>query len=282
MLPNFLVIGAMKAGTTSLWSYLRTHPDVFMSEEKELHFFVERRNWGRGLGWYEAQFRGAREGEAVGEASTTYTMFPRYPEVPERIARTLPGVRLVYVVRNPIERIRSHYRDDLLRGRERRPIERAVRDNPNYVDFSRYALQIERYLKHFPRRRLLVITTEDLRIERSATMERVFRFLDLDPRAVESSFDWELNRTASKRERKPLARLIRRVPGHRAIASRAPGRLRHLHYRLTTRSLEEVPPERLDLPAPLREELADRLAEEVERLERYLGREVGWLDQATG
>ena len=110
-LPSFLVIGAMKAGTTSLYHYLHAHPQVFMPSIKELDFFVAGGNWGRGLHWYQKQFAGAGPGAvAVGEASTMYTKYPSVDGVPERIAAHLPEVRLVYVVRDPIDRIRSHYR----------------------------------------------------------------------------------------------------------------------------------------------------------------------------
>ena len=71
-LPNFLVIGAMKAGTTSLFHYLRDHPQVFLPEEKELYFFTEEDNWHRGLEWYRSRFRGAGDAKAVGEASVGY------------------------------------------------------------------------------------------------------------------------------------------------------------------------------------------------------------------
>src|SRR5204863_2222453 len=85
MLPNFLIIGAQKSGTTSLYRYLQMHPDVFMPRNKEPDFFVAERNWPMGLDWYEAHFAAARDAIAIGEASTTYTMYPHYAGVPERV-----------------------------------------------------------------------------------------------------------------------------------------------------------------------------------------------------
>src|SRR5207244_11766706 len=87
MLPTFLVIGAMKSGTTSLYRYLQAHPDVYMSEEKELNYFTGGQNWERGVSWYEAQFEKAGSARAIGEASTNYTNYPQIAAVPERIAR---------------------------------------------------------------------------------------------------------------------------------------------------------------------------------------------------
>ena len=119
-LPTFLIIGTMKGGTTSLHRYLRQHPDVFMPEQKELNFFLdeyagrpidppEERNWSRGLTWYERQFAGAEDERAVGEASANYTRYPTYPGVAERIAKIVPEMKLIYLMRNPIDRVLSHY-----------------------------------------------------------------------------------------------------------------------------------------------------------------------------
>ena len=98
-----------------------------------------------------------------------------YQGVPARIADHIPRARLVYVVRDPIDRIRSHYQTRLTEGTERSPIDRAVRENPIYLDYSRYAMQLDRYLDHFPREQLLVITAEDLRGDRRATIQKVVR-----------------------------------------------------------------------------------------------------------
>ena len=136
-LPNFIVIGAMKSGTTSLFHYLQAHPQVFMSPLKEVEFFVEEKNWRRGMDWYRAQFAGASPGAlAIGEASTAYTKYPEYPGVPERIASSLPDARLIYILRDPIERIRSHYQHRVLSGAEREPLERAVLNDERYMNLS--------------------------------------------------------------------------------------------------------------------------------------------------
>ena len=106
MLPNLIVIGAAKCGTTSLHEYLDLHPEVAMSREKELDFFVEEKHWGRGVEWYAAQFEDA---PVRGESSPSYTAYPRYRGVPERIRRVVPDAKLVYLVRDPVERIVSHF-----------------------------------------------------------------------------------------------------------------------------------------------------------------------------
>src|SRR3954447_530769 len=102
MLPNFVIIGTMKGGTTSLYHYLRHHPQVFMTETKELHYFVADKNLSRGLDWYERNFAGAGDAVAVGEASPDYTKYPIHADVPKRMADVMPWARLVYVIRNPV------------------------------------------------------------------------------------------------------------------------------------------------------------------------------------
>src|SRR6266568_8270036 len=120
-LPNFLIVGAMKSGTSSLWSYLRSHPQVFMPDMKEPMFFVEKKNWSKGLDWYRGLFDDAGEAVAIGEASQPYTMAHSFPGVPGRIVSLIPDVKIIYVLRHPVERMRSHYLHDRVIGTETRP-----------------------------------------------------------------------------------------------------------------------------------------------------------------
>ena len=97
MLPTVIVIGAAKCGTTSVHEYLDDHPEVAMSAEKELNFFVEEKNWPRGIAWYESQFD--PDAPVRGESSPTYTAYPEYHGVPERIRSVVPDAKLIYLVR---------------------------------------------------------------------------------------------------------------------------------------------------------------------------------------
>jgi hypothetical protein len=198
MLPTFLVIGSLKGGTTSLVQYLSTHPDVFMPENKETGFFVERLAWRCGLDWYEDLFADAGHATAIGEASPTYTLYPSLPGVPERIASVLPDVRLVYVVRHPIERMRSQYLHAVAREQEHRTMTRAFLETPEYMDGSRYATQIDQYLQYFDPAQLLVVTSESLRDDRAATVRRVFEFIGVDPDWVPPNLRCESHRTRDR------------------------------------------------------------------------------------
>lgn len=210
-LPNFLVIGAMKAGTSSLYHYLRAHPHVFMPAAKELSFFAYEPDTRRSLEWYREQFAPASpDAVALGEASTMYTKHPRHPNVPERIASLIEDAKLIYILRDPIDRIRSHYQHQVSVGAERHPFERAIFEDPMYVDCSRYAMQLERYLRLFPRKQLHLMTSERLRADRLASIRDVYRFLDVDPDFAPEDLDREFYRSDERIPYPPAAWRIRR------------------------------------------------------------------------
>ena len=198
-LPDFLVIGALKAGTTSLFEYLRGHPQLFLPDAKELGFFVAEHTWSHGLDWYRAQFATAPTGVLCGEVSPAYAWYPSFGGVPERSASVVPEVRIVYLVREPFARMRSQWLQAIALGKERRTLTRAVLETPGYVDCSRYATQLERYLRVFPRERVHVVSSERLRDARAETVRGVFRFLGVDDSWLPPNLSRSYHRTAEKR-----------------------------------------------------------------------------------
>jgi hypothetical protein len=282
-LPTFLLIGAMKAGTTSLYHYLGAHPQVATPQYKAPEFFIAEANWHRGIDWYRRQFPPVGpEVLAVGEASNSYSKYPRYPGVPERIAAHVPDVRLVYVVRDPIARIRSHYQTRVAEGSEAAPFADAVFGNPIYLDYSRYAMQLEQYLRHFPREQLLVITSEELRTQRAITMRKVFGFIGVDPDVVPAELDRDFYQTRDRAARSPVPLGLRKYLKHRFPSTRrfkelennTLGALRRLAGRRTER------PQRAT-PFPIAEDvlarLVDELRDDVRRLRAHLGPDFdGW------
>lgn len=276
MLPNLLIIGAMKAGSTSLHRYLSDHPQAFMSRVKELDFFVEELNWGRGLAWYEQWFEGSEDALVRGESSTSYTKAPRYRGVPARIASITPDVKLIYLVRDPIERIRSQYLHEVSKAREPLPFARAVLENPIYVDTSRYAYQLDNYLKHFPVENLLVVTNDELRADRVGLMKRVYGFLGISIDHVPTQIDKEFNPTSSRRAMRRGEVLLRRVPGFSSAMRYTPLGLKSAVRRLTTRKMTRDA-EATVVDERLRRELQDRLRDDVGLLRAYLGPDFdGW------
>jgi len=160
---DFIIIGSMKAATTTLHTWLGDQPEVHMASVKEPSFFSFPDNWSRGYGWYEQLYTGAREGQLLGEASTSYT-FPEYGgDAATRIFAHHPDVRLIFLVRHPVDRLRSHYRHEVQRAREKRPFPEAVSDaDSEYVRRSCYFSTLSPYIDRFPRKQIKVITTEEL------------------------------------------------------------------------------------------------------------------------
>ena len=277
-LPDFVVIGAMKAGTTSLFHYLEAHPQIFMPSVKEADFFVEELNWSRGVDWYRRQFRGAGSALAVGEASPAYTKYPLYAGVPERMASVIPRARLIYLVRDPIERIRSHYEHCVMVGTETRPIEEAVLEDARYLDCSRYGLQISRYLRHFPSEQVLIVRSEDLREQREETVRSIYRFLEIDDAVLPATLQHEYYRT-NDRESYPayvwwLRRNLKRiVPARsrwraRRSVSLALERMSAVRQRLVG-THPSVSRPRAEITPELRERLVEALRNDVNELRRH-------------
>ena len=182
-LPDLVVIGAMKCGTTSLHAYLDAHPDVGMSRLKELNFFFgpeDAGNWHRGVDWYAGQFDLA--GAVRGESSPGYTS-PSHPEVAARMAALLPSARLLYAVRDPVRRALSQYGHHRREGTEPRPLAEALLDPASqYLSRGRYLERLEPFLATGAfDGRITVIAQEEMETGLGATMRRLFGVLGVDP-----------------------------------------------------------------------------------------------------
>jgi hypothetical protein len=195
-LPTFILVGAMKCGTTSLHQYLEAHPEICVSDPKEPNFFLGRNE--KGLDWYRQCFDG--EAREYGEASTNYTKYPTFRGVPERMHDLLPEVKLLYLVRDPIERALSHYAHNRAAGREAQSVDEAFRpvEESHYLQTSRYHAQISRYLDHYPREHLLVVESERLRADRRAVLRTIFEFLGVATEIDGTAFEEEYHTTSGK------------------------------------------------------------------------------------
>lgn len=178
VLPDFLVIGAQRAGTSLLHQILLTHPEVYVPRRrKEVHYF----DWyfERGADWYRGFFPSAAEAarfRAIGEATPDYLATP---EAPERIHALLPGCRLIVILRNPVDRAYSWYLYARRIRDERRSFEDFLKHDPTTLEWGLYARHLERYLALFPRAALLVLIYEELVREPAEELGRLARFLDL-------------------------------------------------------------------------------------------------------
>jgi hypothetical protein len=291
-LPDFLLIGAMKSGTTTLWRHLASHPEIFMATPKEPQFFSREHAYSRGLDWYCSLFAAAAASQRCGEASACYARWPEFGGVPERIAAHVPQARLVYLIREPVARCYSHYAHEMeeraLRGSG--PLlgfEEAIECVPNILDASLYAKQIERYLAHFPRSALFILTLEELRASPDATWRSLQGFLGVSHVPLSRSVEAADNPAGDRFSRVTMRRTLERVRAHPVLAAALPLVPRGLRAgarrlveqsalvrRFAVRSAEAYRANLTPMSAAARERLAERFRDDRRALERTLGREL--------
>ncbi|RRJ82534.1 sulfotransferase family protein [Aestuariirhabdus litorea] len=212
MLPDFVVIGGMKCGSTSLLRYLNYHPDIILPRNiKNLEFFDEKENWNKGLNWYESFFpKEKNKGQVFGEVSTEYTKHPDTNNVAKNLAKTIPNAKLIYVIRHPYKRLISHYIHQVGAGLEQRKINTILRNIDNmYVRYSLYGYQLEQYLDFFSPSKILVLTSEELRRDKDKALSRIFRFIGVDE-SFKVGNNVSLNTSAERKKWNSIGRLIRR------------------------------------------------------------------------
>lgn len=189
-LPDFLIIGTQRGGTTSLWEYLRAHPDVVIFKtRKEIHFFDKK--WGRGLEFYRQQFPSKKGKQITGEATPNYLF---YEKALPRIKAMFPKIKIIILLRNPIERAWSHYLLMRNQGKEHLSFGKALKVEKRRIKQSREALQdfsyrsrgiyieqIKRWFSAFPREQFLVIKSENFFSNPKKIYEEVLKFLNLRP-----------------------------------------------------------------------------------------------------
>ena len=269
--PDLIVIGAMKSGTTTLDRHLRAHPDIGMSRDKETNYFVAEKTFGNGPRWYSGQFDPARR--LHGEASPNYTKADVFAGVPERIATHCPGVKLVYIVRDPVARAISQYRHSWTIGDLAMDPEAfaASTEWDHVVATSCYARQLDAYLPHVPLERILMLDFDDLVRDPQRTMDALAAYLGVEPHPVAGGSHneaAELSRVPA-----PVLRLAQSPLGqamNRVVSRGARDRVR----RLFARGAARTPPE---FPAPLVGRLREALGPDAQRLRALTGQGfAGW------
>ena len=278
-MPNLIIIGGLKCGTTSIHHYLGLHPEINMSKPKELNFFVKELNWDLGIPWYEGRFDDRCP--VRGESSPHYTNLPRYHGVAQRIHDNIPDAKLLYMVRDPISRILSHWRHATGAGYESRPMEDVLlRGDQTYVTRSMYWMQLQPYLELFPRQQIEIITQEELRTDREGTMRKAFTFAGVDPNFSSEQFDreWEKSTAKESGQYQLMEKLIK-LPGFRSFDrnfDRLPERMRWMVEKVVhDPDAPEAPKPQLT-PA-IEEHLLGLFGDDVRQLQEFAGREFeGW------
>jgi hypothetical protein len=281
--PNFFIVGAGKCGTTSLYAYLRQHPEVFMPDRKELHFYstdLERSNRIKEQEYFEL-FEGAGDKKRIGEASADY-LYSR--AACNRIKETYPDAKIIIALRNPVEKVHSTHFYALWLGREEiEDFEEALaRDDGNkqgkrprrrtYVDGAKYAKYVRMYLETFGSKQVHIVLFEEMRRNPEGVFEELCRFLEISP-DIRVRFN---RHNASRQPRfKGLAPLLipsstvvqvgKRILGRRRVL----GNLVRGARKWNTKSAER-PPMRDETRQRLEEEFAD----DVAQLSDLLGRDM--------
>ncbi len=269
-LPNLVVIGATKAATTAVHSFLAEHPEIDMAVDKELNFFLDPAATSR-LEEYATFFDGACP--LRGETSPLYTYAPNLPGIPGRIGEALPGVRLIYLVRDPVERALSDYvHYTALWGEPDAAFEHPEYPYNVFTAPSMYARQLEAFLAEFPRDQILVVDQAAMRADGPAAMREMFRFLGADETFSSDRFNERVNPAEERRRMSGLGQWMRRSPLVTGL-KRMPARPREFILRSARRAMFRAP-----LPAPepdpgLRERLRATFKDDAMKLRELTGQE---------
>ena len=175
-LPQAIVMGAPKAGTTTLCAALQRHPGIYMYPKKETHFFNDHYD-SRGIDWYADHFRDAPQDALVMEGTPDYGMSDCVDRTIQRMTKHIPDVKLIYMVREPVERVESHYVQMLSNARTIVPIDEALRRWPEIVGTSDYSAMMDVVLRHVPADNIHVVFLDDYIADKDLCHARILRFL---------------------------------------------------------------------------------------------------------
>ena len=270
--PDFFVIGAMKAGTTTLNRYLEQRADTGVPRIKETDFFVKEAQAGLGWEWYKAQFDHTRT--CLGEVSPNYTKYDIFPGVPERIRDAAPEAKLIFIARDPVARFASHYRHSWLHGHMRVAPEDLLgsANGRHMIECSRYTVQLEKYLDCFDRSQLLIVDFDTLCETPQIVVDEVAAFLGRPSEQVKL--------VAAENTADQVARIPPIVK--RAVRSRFGRRIERLLPGETKQAIERVVSRRDPMVVPalerdVLEAARDLLRDDAERFRQMAGRSfVQW------
>ena len=287
-LPNFLIVGAAKCGTTTLFHCVKQHPDVGMLEAKDAYYFVHDRKKVETLSEYEALFEGFADRKAVGEAPVRCLYDP---DAPGKIKRDLPGVKIVIILRNPAEMAHSLW-GHMVRNGEKLSFRQGLKEEPKrigdpafrlrsnnwhgdyyYFDRGLYFRQVKRYMDMFGRENVQVHLFEDFRKDPAGTCSAIFRFIGVDPGFVPVM---ERRNTGRVFRHRGLHKLLTQPPAWLSRASSClPARMTAgVRDRLIDFNTQPVPA----LDRGLKRELLERYRPDIVKLEGLIGRDLSvWL-----
>ncbi|MTH64470.1 sulfotransferase family protein [Paracoccus shanxieyensis] len=268
-LVDFIVIGAMRAGTTMLQDILEKHPQISMARVKETDYFIAEKNYARGPDWYRGQFDTTRA--LRGEVSPNYAKARDFPGVPQRIFRDCPDARLIYVLRDPVKRAVSQYLHSWNMGEvTETPAQMAGgHEYFSIMDTSNYAAQLDAYLQYFDRSQILVIEFESLISAPQVHLDAILAHIGASPMQMPGMDRQNAN---DELERVPMAVLKLSQGRLRPLLTRliSPALRRRLRQMLARLGSARVAP---CFPEPMLVTMRSELAPEVSRLRKMTGQE---------
>lgn len=211
--PDFLIIGSMKCGTTSLYDYLQLNSDIFVTDPKELHFFDDNNFSPKNIHQYFEKFKTTKLIRGSAPQNYTKCHLNTHSKVPKRLNEYFPDLKLIYVIRNPFERIESHFRE-AQEGGYAPPgsdLNQYLREDlygNHYVMTSRYGYQIQHYLDYFDKSQIMIISSTELLSQRLRTVNKVCEFLGATPFNDSTNLSFESNSGIKKKRLNTIGQLI--------------------------------------------------------------------------
>ncbi len=291
-MPDFMIIGAMKSGTTSLYHLLRSHPQIFLPKWKEPQYFSREHMYSQGEQFYRDIFSDAGDDQLVGEASTCYSRWPHYPDAVGRIAKRLPNLRSIYIMRHPVDRAYSHYGHIMQERMLKKSgplvtLEEALEQEPEIIDTSLYLMQINKWLEVFDREQILCLTFDELKSTPDVLLSRIQSFLGIDQVELKRLQSVKANqwgdKVATSRVRRVVSR-IEKIQGLNKIVKIIPKDTRQQLRESLVRSnflnsvfkmgIQKKKKELSPLTPEMRNVLLDRFEQPTRELEDFLGQRI--------
>jgi len=239
MKPNFIIIGAMKCGTTSMSYYLSQTKDIYIPPQKDLYFFSDNKLYNKGWDWYQSFFKTSKK--IIGEGTDDYSKFWVNKETVKRIKFHLPDVKLIYIVRHPLRQIESAWLHRIAASHEKYSFNEAIlKSNFKYIETANYWTQLSIYLKYFDEKQILVLFNEDLKNDPKAEVKKVLRFLGCNEDISMINFEHK-NTAQSKRYDKKIATYFRKIKIIEKFVQSLPDNIKQPLKLTVTNSLKERP-----------------------------------------
>ena len=268
-LVDVMLIGAQKSGTTSLAQQLGAHPQICLSAEKEPAFFNSGDDWRSGLDAYHGLFTPA-PGQLCLEASTMYTFLPEFGGTHDRIHEYNPDVKLLYVMRDPVERMLSNYAFRRVRRLTSAPPEVALLTDPTFVNRSRYGMQLRPYFDRFPVEQIHLMVFEEHVADTAGSLKDVAGFLGIAPDAFRSVDPAAKHASTGESRLSERGRRLKRHPVTGRAVATVPAPVRRLAGKTFRTTLDQKP----SVTPDIRERLWRLVEDDIAQVERWLGRPV--------